>query len=125
MIVQVWNQQAEELWGLREVETVGQHFLNLDSGLPTEHLKTLVREVIFDGRDGGEELLQAVNRRGRSVQLRVSATPLMSGDDQPSGALFADGADRGRLTGSVRRRRVLTRLRHPGCDVPELALGLL
>jgi two-component system CheB/CheR fusion protein len=74
--------------GLRKFETVGQHFLNLDSGLPTAQLKTLVREVIFDGRDGGEELLQAVNRRGRSMQLRVSATPLMSGDDEPSGALL-------------------------------------
>jgi two-component system CheB/CheR fusion protein len=88
MIVQVWNRQAEDLWGLREDETVGEHFLNLDSGLPTEQLKALVREVIFEGSAGGDRLLDAVNRRGRSVQLRVSATPLMAGDHEPSGALL-------------------------------------
>jgi hypothetical protein len=47
-----------------------------------------VREVIFDGRTGGELVLSAVNRRGRQVELRVSATPLMSGADDPTGALL-------------------------------------
>src|SRR6185437_1711595 len=28
LMVQVWNRQAEDLWGLREDETVGEHFLN-------------------------------------------------------------------------------------------------
>lgn len=88
LIVQVWNRQAEDMWGLREDETVGNHFLNLDSGLPTERLKALVREVIFDGHTNGELQLQAVNRRGRSIQLRVAATPLMSGSDGPHGALL-------------------------------------
>jgi two-component system CheB/CheR fusion protein len=88
MIVQVWNRQAEDFWGLREDETVGAHFLNLDSGLPTAQLKPLVREVIFDGSTGGELILSAVNRRGRQVELRVSATPLLSGADDPSGALL-------------------------------------
>ena len=88
MVIQVWNRQSEDLWGLREDETVGKHFLNLDSGLPTEQLKSLVREVMFDGSSGGEQLLTAVNRRGRQVELRVSATPLMSGGEEPSGALL-------------------------------------
>jgi two-component system CheB/CheR fusion protein len=88
LIVQVWNRQAEDLWGLREEETLGQHFLNLDSGLPTEQLKTLVREVIFEGIARGERSLEAVNRRGRAVQLRVSATPLLAGNNEPSGALL-------------------------------------
>jgi two-component system CheB/CheR fusion protein len=88
MIVQVWNRRAEDFWGLREDETVGAHFLNLDSGLPTAQLKPLVREVIFDGSTGGELILSAVNRRGRQVELRVSATPLLSGADDPSGALL-------------------------------------
>jgi two-component system, chemotaxis family, CheB/CheR fusion protein len=98
MIVQVWNRQAEDLWGLREEETVGQHFLNLDSGLPTEQLKPLVREVVFDGSGGNEMVMQAVNRRGRTIELRVAVTPLLSGDAEPSGALLLmephDGAER-------------------------------
>jgi two-component system CheB/CheR fusion protein len=88
MIVQVWNRQAEDLWGLREDEVLGEHFLNLDSGLPTDRLKTVVREVIFEGSPRGELVLDAVNRRGRRVELRVSATPLLAGNDEPSGALL-------------------------------------
>jgi two-component system CheB/CheR fusion protein len=88
LIVQVWNRQAEDLWGLREDEMVGQHFLNLDSGMPSAQLKTLVRSVIFDGEQRGEKSLDAVNRRGRPVRLRVAATPLMSGTNEPAGALL-------------------------------------
>lgn len=32
-VVQVWNRQAQDLWRLRYHETVGAHFLSLDSGL--------------------------------------------------------------------------------------------
>jgi two-component system CheB/CheR fusion protein len=89
MIVQVWNRHAEDMWGLREDEAVGQHFLNLDSGLPAELLKQLVREVIFEGNANAETAMNAVNRRGRTVQLRVAATPLMSGSGaEPTGALL-------------------------------------
>ncbi|HJQ00709.1 MAG TPA: CheR family methyltransferase [Jatrophihabitans sp.] len=87
-IVQVWSRQAEDLWGLREDETVGQHFLNLDSGLPTEQLKPVLRDVISGGKPNAEVKLTAINRRGRSVMLRVTATPLMSGTDAPNGALL-------------------------------------
>ena len=84
----MWNRQAEDLWGLREDEAVGQHFLNLDSGLPTEQLKGIVKAVIAGESDGAEQELQAVNRRGRTVRLRTHVTPLLSGDNQPSGALL-------------------------------------
>jgi two-component system CheB/CheR fusion protein len=88
MIVQVWNRQAEDLWGLREDETVGQHILNLDSGLPGERLRPLIRDVVFDGSAQAEIVLEAVNRRGRSVELRVTATPLLAGSGEPDGALL-------------------------------------
>ena len=88
LIVQVWNRQAEDLWGLREVETVGEHFLNLDTGLPTEQLKPLIRDVISDRAPEREISLDAVNRRGRAIQLRVSVTPLIAGYEEPSGALM-------------------------------------
>jgi two-component system CheB/CheR fusion protein len=88
MIVQVWNRQAEDLWGLREDETVGAHLLNLDSGLPSDELKSLIREIVFDGEPGAEVQLSAVNRRGRRVDLRVAVSPLQSDGAEPAGALI-------------------------------------
>jgi two-component system CheB/CheR fusion protein len=93
MIVQVWNSEAQDLWGLRENEAVGQHFLNLDSGLPTEDLKSAVREVIFDASPGAERTLSAVNRRGRTVRLRVRVTPLQSDGEGVGGALLLMDAE--------------------------------
>jgi two-component system CheB/CheR fusion protein len=88
MIVQVWNRQAEDLWGLREDETVGEHVLNLDSGLPTETVKPLIRAVVFEGSEAADQVVDAVNRRGREVRLRITVTPLRSDGDEPSGALL-------------------------------------
>jgi two-component system CheB/CheR fusion protein len=86
-LVQVWNRQAEDLWGLREDEAVGAHFLTLDSGLPTEQLKPLIRDVISGGETAAELQVQAINRRGRATALLITVTPLMSGPDEPAGAL--------------------------------------
>src|SRR5581483_7400209 len=38
MRIQVWNQQATELWGLRSEEVEGEHLMNLDIGLPVDQL---------------------------------------------------------------------------------------
>jgi two-component system, chemotaxis family, CheB/CheR fusion protein len=88
LVVQVWTRQAYELWGLRADETVGQHLLNLDSGLPAARLHPWLREVILGHRVAvvGERL-DAVNRRGRPVELRVTVTPLRTTAETASGAL--------------------------------------
>ena len=78
--VQVWNQQAQELWGLRPEEAIGQHFLNLDIGLPTELLRPMIRQTLVETADVGELVVAAVNRRGRSIDVRVLASPLRSVD---------------------------------------------
>ena len=87
--VQVWTRQAHELWGLRADETIGQHLLNLDSGLPITELHPWLRAVITGQESAvlGKEL-RAVNRRGRPVQLRVSVTALMTDGDESAGALL-------------------------------------
>ncbi|MFW5473828.1 CheR family methyltransferase [Knoellia sp. CPCC 206450] len=88
LVVQAWSRQAEELWGLRELETVGQPLLSLDSGLPGQALRPWLVSVI-----GGAERrihgrhLEAVNRRGRTVDLRVSVTPMSTPEDDATGAL--------------------------------------
>jgi two-component system CheB/CheR fusion protein len=90
LVVQAWTPQANELWGLRAEETLGHHLLNLDSGLPAAELHPWLRSVI-----NGEHTaivgraLRAVNRRGRSIDLRVTVTALQGGEsDQPAGALI-------------------------------------
>jgi two-component system CheB/CheR fusion protein len=88
LIVQVWNREAEELWGLREEETIGAHFLNLDSGLPAEQLKPLIRDVMGASGAARGMTVDSINRRGRPVALRVTVTPLASGAEDPAGALL-------------------------------------
>jgi two-component system, chemotaxis family, CheB/CheR fusion protein len=89
LLIQVWTRQAHELWGLRAQETIGNHLLNLDSGLPTAELHPWLRSVIMGQQNAiiGRRL-QAVNRRGRPVDLRVTVTALQGDGDLPAGALI-------------------------------------
>jgi two-component system CheB/CheR fusion protein len=88
LVVQAWTPQAQELWGLRHSETVGHHLLNLDSGLPTAELHRWLRSVITGQQSAivGRSL-RAVNRRGRSIDLRITVTALQGKSEQPAGAL--------------------------------------
>lgn len=80
LVVQVWNHQAEELWGLRRDEAVGEHLLNLDIGLPLDQVRPVVRSTLA-GEDGPHEVtLAAINRRGRGIDVRVVASPLRGAD---------------------------------------------
>lgn len=86
--VQVWNQQAQELWGLRREEALGQHFLNLDIGLPTEQLRPLIRRTLV-GEDGPNEVaVAAVNRRGRSIEVRVLGSALRAHGGTATGIIL-------------------------------------
>jgi two-component system CheB/CheR fusion protein len=78
--IQVWNRRAEDLWGLRSTEVLGQHFLNLDIGLPFEQLRPLLRGSLGENPAGGEINVAAVNRRGRRIMVRVACSPLDGAD---------------------------------------------
>jgi two-component system CheB/CheR fusion protein len=75
--VTAWNRRAEDMWGLRAEEAVGQHLLNLDSGLPVESLRPLVRTSL-SGTQPEPLSIGAVNRRGRDIRVRVTTAPLAS-----------------------------------------------
>jgi len=88
LVVQVWNHQAEELWGLRRDEAVGEHLLNLDIGLPLDLVRPVVRGTLA-GEDGPQEVtLAAVNRRGRTIEVRVVASPLRGDGGTVVGAIL-------------------------------------
>jgi two-component system CheB/CheR fusion protein len=76
MRVRSWNRRAEDLWGVRSAEVIGEHFLNLDIGLPFEPLRPLLRAASAPGGAAAEVVLAAVNRRGRPITVRVACSPL-------------------------------------------------
>jgi two-component system CheB/CheR fusion protein len=86
--VREWNRRAEDLWGLRRAEAVGQHLLNLDIGLPTDQLRPLIRQALADGGQTQELRVSAINRRGRSILVRVMCSPLASDGGPVDGAIL-------------------------------------
>jgi two-component system CheB/CheR fusion protein len=90
--VRVWSRHAEELWGLRANEVADQHLLDLDIGLPVDGLRKPIRSVLSSG-EAEVVVVDATNRRGRDVTVRVSITPLRA-DGSVTGAilLMEDGA---------------------------------
>jgi len=74
--VLVWNQGAEELWGVREDEARGKHLLGLDIGLPVDELKAPVRACLSGLKEHVSLTVKAVNRRGKSILCQVTVTPL-------------------------------------------------
>jgi two-component system CheB/CheR fusion protein len=75
--VLMWNQRAEDLWGLRAGEVRGKSFLGLDIGLPVGELRPLVRACLSGESESGETAVDAINRRGKRIRLRVGCTPLL------------------------------------------------
>jgi two-component system CheB/CheR fusion protein len=96
--VQIWNEQARELWGVSSEEASDQHLFALDLGLPVDQLKSPLRAVLTASSPREEVVLDAVNRRGKAFQCRVLCMPLtIGGDGKVSGAIVlmepvADGA---------------------------------
>jgi two-component system CheB/CheR fusion protein len=85
--VQAWNEVATELWGLRSDEVQGQHFSNLDIGLPVDALLPLLRSVLA-GEDGSHEtVVAATNRRGRAIDCHVACSQLLSPTGEVRGVI--------------------------------------
>jgi two-component system CheB/CheR fusion protein len=86
--VSVWNDHSAELWGLRPDEVPGQHFLNLDIGLPVEALRSRIRAVLAGDTQEEVLVLEATNRRGRELRCRVALSPLVDRDREIRGAII-------------------------------------
>lgn len=87
--VQVWSRKAEQLWGLREQEATGEELLSLDSGLPVDALRPWLRQVFAGAEPSLRDLpLSALDRRGRSLALRVTISGMTPDSRGPSGAVL-------------------------------------
>jgi two-component system CheB/CheR fusion protein len=87
MKVSSWSERVADLWGVRSDEAVGQQFDALDIGLPVARIVPAVRAVLA----GGEPqvvLLDAVNRRGRDIRVRIRCTALSHTDGGRTGAIL-------------------------------------
>jgi two-component system CheB/CheR fusion protein len=74
--VALWNHQAEELWGLRAAEVLGQHFYNLDIGLPLDQLKGCIRGVQKGKMESEVVELDATDRRGKAIRCLIRCIKL-------------------------------------------------
>ncbi len=88
LIVQMWNGQAEELFGLRLAEVQDQALLGLDIGLPVGDLTEPLREVLRGAVEREVVELDATNRRGRVFRSRVTVLPLEAGPEIAYGAVL-------------------------------------
>ena len=94
--VQVWSPGAEDLWGLRPEEAESEELLSLDIGLPAGQIGPMLRQVISDAAADGVSRaaaapvhqVTAINRRGKTVELRITASPMRAEEGDVSGIIL-------------------------------------
>ena len=79
--IEVWNERAFDLWGVRGDEVRGVHFMMLDIGLPVQVLAKPIRACLQGEREIEEVTVPAINRRGKSIRCAVTITPMRQGTD--------------------------------------------
>ena len=88
MIVLIWNQQAENLWGLRSEEVQGKSFMNLDIGLAVEALRKQIRACITGDSEYQRTVVDAVNRRGQKIKCCVTCSRFVDDTKKDAGAVL-------------------------------------
>jgi two-component system CheB/CheR fusion protein len=74
--VEVWNEKAFDLWGVRDDEVRGMHFMMLDIGLPVQALAKAIRACLSGESESETLTLDAINRRGKPITCDVTCTPM-------------------------------------------------
>jgi len=81
--IEVWNEKATDLWGVRDDEVRGMHFMMVDIGLPVQALAKPIRACLSGEVESETLSLEAINRRGKPITCEVTCTPMRraNGDD--------------------------------------------
>jgi two-component system CheB/CheR fusion protein len=97
MQILAWNSRAEELWGVRTEEALGEHLMNLDIGLPVEQLRQPIRTQLAEPElDPTVVVLDCVNRRGKALRVQVTLTHIRDhGGSAPAAMVVMDVLDQG------------------------------
>jgi two-component system CheB/CheR fusion protein len=69
--IELWNDVAADMWGLRQDEVKGKHLLGLEIGLPVQQLRLPLIALRREPDQVSERTVQATNRRGRAINVRV------------------------------------------------------
>ena len=72
--------------GVRQEEVQGQHFLNLDIGLPVDQIRPALRQAMSAEDGSRTTMVDATNRRG-PVRCRVTCSPLVGSDKSIRGVI--------------------------------------
>jgi two-component system CheB/CheR fusion protein len=94
--VQIWNAESADLWGVRADEAHGKHLFGLDIGLPLDGVRGALRRVLGGSEERVDVDLDALNRRGRSVTVRVTLLPFGITADGVNGAILLTAPLNGR-----------------------------
>jgi two-component system CheB/CheR fusion protein len=86
--IRAWNQRAEDLWGMRSEEVQGKQLMSLDIGITLERLLPLIRECLNGDGKCREMLLDATNRRGKTIHCKITATPLQGTETETRGVIL-------------------------------------
>ncbi len=80
MRVKVWSRHAEDLWGVRAAEAINARLSELDIGLPLADVAPLIEATLAFPAKTQERTIVATNRRGKQIECRVAASPLVGSD---------------------------------------------
>ncbi len=81
LAIQVWNDRAEDLWGLRSGEVRTKHFFSLEIGLPLDTLKVPIRAAFNGGAEKTPLVIDATNRRGKAFRCKVTLAPIVTAEE--------------------------------------------
>lgn len=84
----IWNQIAQELWGLTAEEVVGESIWGLDFGLPISSIKEKLVTFLHDVGSIMEFHVEALNRRGKDIECTIVVTRLSRANKTNRGLLL-------------------------------------
>ena len=92
--IQLWNRRAEDMWGVRAGETVGQPMLALDIGLPLAELAGPIQSCLSGGNGHQSLTLSATNRRGKQFTCRVQCSAMSGAEGVRSVILLMEAVEK-------------------------------
>jgi two-component system CheB/CheR fusion protein len=84
----LWNDRAEDLWGLRAEEVQSCTLMDLDFGLPVHELQAPLKQTLDGDGKKGKVTLDAVNRRGKRIRVHITPTRRLDDDGEVVGLVL-------------------------------------